>query len=85
MTARVRIELTSSVRCDSGEWRGTEEARIWVSDEAGNINGTRKPAATLLSQSRPELLERVATWMRQNADDGLARLTEMYAAMREPG
>ena len=74
---RVRIELCAVMTFGTeGDERGSMRSRhgadIWLSDDEGKIRKTRKPAVTLVDESRPALLRQLAAWIESRGDDSLS-------------
>ena len=70
---RVRIELCRVMTLDRETCQITAKhgAHIWLSDDEGKIRA-RKPAVSLVDESRPALLRQIAGWIESRGDDSLA-------------
>jgi hypothetical protein len=81
--SRVRIELCDVMTFSGGgELTCKQGADIWLSDGSGKILRTRKPAAQMVADSRPELLRQIAGWIEQEGDEGLTKLAAGIREMR---
>lgn len=73
---RVRIELCDVMSIDPETLAMTSRhaAEIWLSDDDGKIRRTRKPAALLIGDTRPDVLRQLAHWIESRDDPSLSAL-----------
>lgn len=84
---RVRVELCAVMTFSlaDGAMTSRHGAEIWLSDDEGKIQRTRKPAATLVAETRPHLLRMLADWMENRDDPSLSALVLETAAAETAG
>ena len=85
MAEVVRIELISTCgwNPDTNEMTAYEAAEIWLADPlTGKLKRTRKPAATLVDDSRPGVLRQLAEWIEAKDDPELKDLAAAVGQVR---
>jgi hypothetical protein len=82
---RVRIELcqVATVNLETAHLDTRHGAEVWLSGDDGKILRIRKPAVTLVDETRPALLRQIADWMEDRDDPSLSLLvSELIEAHR---
>ena len=84
---RVRIELCDvmTLSTDDGDVNMTvrQGADIWLSDGNGKIQRARKPAITLVDETRAGVLRQIADWIESKEDPGLNVMAKELAHARK--
>jgi hypothetical protein len=77
---RVRIELcrVATVNLETAQLDTRHGAEVWLSGDDGKILRIRKPAVTLVDETRPALLRQIADWMEDRDDPSLSLLVSEY-------